>query len=317
MPGAKKWFVLVLALVLGAVGPSFLGPVSQLRAGADLPDDEAAIKEHIKALHAPNSQTRAGAAAELRRIVARYPSKTVYLATKDGGEAAWQEKVKQVKPGMTKAEVLKLLPAFAESPEQSEIGSGDSHIVTYRLDYHWVVRISYRNTDKVIGGPVLMKRALRIFVEPPKNFTGTWIAWHVNGQKGYEIPYKDGHYDGVFTTFHDNGSKHTVQHYANRNAHGPGAGWNPDGTLSYTLQYREGKQDGTWTHWYANGKKHSETNYVNGQYHGRDTLWHENGQIAGVNDYKDGVKHGREAAWNMKGELQYDRVYKDGKLVDR
>lgn len=279
-------------------------------------EDEDEVATQIKALSDTNSVKRASAAEVLRRIVARYQSGTVYLASKDGGEAAWRAKCDRVEPGMAKAEVLKLLPAFEGSPDGLEIASGDSHVVCYRLDYHWIVRISYRNTDKVIERPVLMKSALRVHPVPPKDFTGTWTTWHVNGQKGYEIQYKDGQYDGVFATFHDNGSKSTVQHYANQNAHGPGAGWNPDGTVSYTIQYRNGKQDGRWTHWYTNGKKHSEADYVDGKYHGRVTNWHENGQIGSVNDYKDGVKHGREASWDQKGSLQYDRKFVNGEIIE-
>jgi hypothetical protein len=279
-------------------------------------EDEDEVATHIRALSDIDSEKRAAAARALRRIVARYPSGTVYLASKDGGEAAWRAKVDRVEPGMAKVEVLKLLPPFAKGSEGAGISEGDSHVVSYRLDCHWIVRITYRNTDKVIARPELLKCALRVHPTPPKEFTGTWTTWHVNGQKGYEIQYTDGHYDGVFASFHDNGSKSTVQHYANRNAHGPGAGWNADGTLSYTLQYRDGKQDGRWTHWHANGKKHSEADYADGKYHGRVTYWHENGQIGTVNDYKQGVKHGREASWDEKGTLQYDREFVNGEIVN-
>ncbi len=279
-------------------------------------EDEAAVSTHIKALRSADGETRKVAAAALRRIVAKYPSGTTYLSSKDGGEAAWREKVDRVEPGMAKAEVLKLLPAFAEAPDGLEIAEGDSHIVSYRLDYHWVVRISYRNTDKVIERPVLRKSALRIHPAPPEDFTGAWTTWHVNGQKGYEVLYKDGRYDGTFTSFHDNGAKSYEQHYANHVAHGPDTGWQPDGTLSYTALYRDGKQDGKWVHWHTNGKKHSETNYANGKYHGRVTYWHENGQIGSVNEYKDGVKHGVEASWKPNGQLQYKRVYVNGEIAD-
>ncbi len=283
--------------------------------GADKPDDEAAVAAHIKALSAADNETRAAAAAALRRIVAKYPSKTVDLPSQDGGEATWQKKVDEVEAGMTKAEVLKRLPAFVESPEGGEIGSGDNHIVMYRLDYHWIVRIHYRNPDKVIKRPVLIKRALRVHAAPPKDFTGTWTTWHVNGQKGYKIQYKDGRYDGTYTSYHDNGRKSTEQQYANHVAHGAGAGWEPDGEPAYTLQYRDGKQDGIWTHWHANGNKRSEETYADGKLNGRKTYWHESGLIGSVNDYADGVKNGLEASWAESGELHYKRVLANGKVV--
>ena len=172
---------------------------------------------------------------------------------------------------MNKADALKILPRFAEASDGFEIASGDSHVVSYRLDHNWMVTIQFRNPGKVIERPKLTRHALKVFVTPPKDFSGKWIAWYVNGQKGYEIDYKNGKYDGVFTNFHDNGNKSVEQHYVNHEAHGADTGWNSDGKLSYTAQYRNGKQDGKWTHFYANGTKQSETNYSNGKYHGLES----------------------------------------------
>src|SRR2546426_474469 len=67
--------------------------------------DEAALGAHFKALHDAKSEVREAAAGALRRIVAKYPSRTSNIRSKDGAEAFWTEKVNQVKPGMTKAEV--------------------------------------------------------------------------------------------------------------------------------------------------------------------------------------------------------------------
>jgi hypothetical protein len=279
-------------------------------------DDEESVAAHLKALRSPDDKTRAAAAAALRRIVAKYPSGTIYLASKDGGEAAWREKVNRVTVGMTKAEVLKILPPFKDAPESAEHGSGDSHIVSYRLDHHWMVTVYYRNPGKVLAPPTLTRRALRIDFAPPAGFTGTWVTWHVNGQKGFERRYRNGNYDGVLTSFHDHGGKHFEQHYVDNVIHGTDTGWYPDGKLSYTARYRDGKKEGTWTHWYANGKKHSEAIYAGGKLDGRDTTWHENGQVGSVNDYKAGVRHGREASWDVNGVLHYDRRYVDGKLVE-
>jgi hypothetical protein len=281
------------------------------------PNDDAAVEAHIEALSNTDGETRAAAAEALRRIVAKYPSGTVHLASKDGGEAAWQEKVNRIDAGMTKAQVLKILPEFeGTASEMGEIGTGNIHIVSYRLDYHWVVTIYYRNPDKVIERPTLTRRALQVYVAPPPNFTGTWTTWHVNGQKGSEIQYTNGKYNGLYTSYHDNGTRSCEQHYANHVTHGPDTGWNADGRLSYTGQYGNGRKHGRWTHWYANGKRHCEADYADGEYHGRVTYWHENGQIRTVNDYKEGVKHGREACWDKNGAPQYDRKFVNGKIVD-
>jgi antitoxin component YwqK of YwqJK toxin-antitoxin module len=306
--------VMALSVFIGAVGPQAASLAADDEA---LTADEATIAARIRALHDANSETRVAAADVLRRIVAKYPSDTVYLSSKDGGAAAWQEKVNQIKPGLPKAEVHKILPPFAEAPDGIEMGSGDSHVVNYRLDYHWTVTVSYRNPDKVIEQPKLYRQAFKVFVAPPKDFTGAWITWHVNGQKGHEIQYKNGKYDGAFTAYHDNGAKNFEQHYSNHVAHGADTGWHRNGKTSYTGQYLNDKQDGKWAHWYANGQKKCETNYDKGELNGQEAHWYENGQMSSVRTYKDGVKHGYEASWNERGVLNYDRKYANGEVVER
>ncbi len=247
----------------------FLTGCGWLFAQADsLPDDEAAITANIKALHSVNNEVRAKAAEALRRIVAKYPSGTSNIRSKDGGEADWMKKVGQVVPGMTAFEVSQILPPFADAPDGMSIGSGQSHITDYRLDFHWVVSIQFRNPDAVIEPPKLNKREMLVNVAAPKNYTGSWICWYVNGQKGLETQFIDGKYDGVFTNFHDNGKKAVEQHYVNYVAEGADTGWYPDGKIMYTGLYRSGKTDGQWVHWYPNGNKSSGMNFKNGVFDG-------------------------------------------------
>ena len=286
--------------------------------------DEAAIAAHIKALHDVKSEVRSAAAEALRGLVAKHPSRTVYLRSKDGGETYWTEKVNQVKPGMTRAQVLKILPHFPEAPGASNMGSGQRNWDHYRLDYHWDVSVVYDNgegrkgdrEDKVSRVPTLTRRALRIHVELPKKYTGPWTTWYVNGQKGYEVHYQDGKYNGAHTAFHDNGQKMDQYHYKNHVADGAHSGWHRDGKKYYTGQYRNGKEDGRWLRWHANGQKQSEATYIDGKYDGTYAHWHENGQITSFNVYISGVKHGPEIAWNEEGVLQYNRLYQNGTIVD-
>jgi antitoxin component YwqK of YwqJK toxin-antitoxin module len=281
-----------------------------------LTKDEAAIAAHIKRLHDDKSDVRATAAEALRRIIASYPSRSVYISGRDGGEAYWTGKVNQIKPGMTKAEVQKIMPPFPIATDSMNMASGQRNWDMYRLDYEWTVRILYDNPDIVHDRPTLIRRTMRVQVEAPKDYTGTWITWHVSGQKAYEIQYQNGKYNGTFTVFHGNGQKSYEQHYKNHVVDGPDTGWESDGKISYTGQYRNGKQDGKWLHLHSNGKKRSESNYSNGEYDGVCASWQENGQPISIQTYRKGVKHGREAAWNEKGELQYDRYYANGKIVD-
>jgi len=293
-----------------------MGWQAEARPDDPVANDEAAIAAKIKALHDPKNDVRATAAAELRRIVAKYPSGTSNIREKDSGEAYWMKNVKQVKPGMKEADVLKLLPPFSQSPEQFINASGDSHVDSYRLDLHWTVTIQYQNPDKVIERPKLSRREFYVDVKPPENFTGTWVNWYVNGQKGSETQFKNGKLDGTSTAYYDTGVKSYEQHLVNHVAHGTGTGWYSDGKLMYTGQYRNGKQDGKWVHWYPNGTKQQESNYNNSAQDGLFAGWYKSGQKQFEMNYKNGIKHGVEAGWTEQGRQEYKREFENGKVVE-
>ena len=213
------WFIgLLLLTALAAAVP----PIESLV------EDEAQIARLIKKLGDPNSEVRASAAAALRKIVARYPSGTANIRNEDAGEAAWLKKIDQLKPGATKAEVLKVLPKFADCPEMFSGGSGGTHGEVYRIDWDWLVEAQYYNPDKLIHAPTLRRREARVYVAPPDNYTGDWVTWHVNGQIAGRKQYEDGKYHGTFTSYHDNGSISYEQHYTHHVAHGMDSGWDPD-----------------------------------------------------------------------------------------
>src|ERR1700690_3147260 len=85
----------------------------------------------IAALSDPNNATRAEAAALLREKLAANPS----LRLDDHGEDFWTKRFASIKPGMKKAQVLKLLPVYAR--EDLIAGSGWSHLESWRLDSYW------------------------------------------------------------------------------------------------------------------------------------------------------------------------------------
>jgi len=154
-----------------------------------------------------------------------------------------------------------------------------------------------------------------LWIEPPKNYTGTWTVWDCNGQKRFEINYKDGKYRGIFTTYHSNGQKSTDQEYKDHKAHGIGRGWHRNGQKSYEITYKNGEPHGTWTHWYENGQKQSERQYKNGENQGTYTIWYRNGQKRLEINYKDGKKHGLEASWDEQGNVNYVRHYGNGNIL--
>jgi len=156
-----------------------------------------------------------------------------------------------------------------------------------------------------------------LWLEPPRNYNGTWTVWDRNGKKRYEIDFKDGKYHGTFATYYSNGQKSTEQENRNHKAHGRGRGWHPNGQESYEITYENGEQDGTWIHWYDNGEIQSRREYENGEYHGTYAIWHRNGQKRLEINYKNGKKHGLEASWDEGGSVNYMRHYENDRVLQQ
>ncbi len=285
---------------------------------AALAADQKAVAAHVAGLKSPDGDARAAAAAELRRIVARYPSGTVHLERPgDGGEAMWRAKLRRVREGMDRTEVLRILPS-TEGPGAASGGlhDGGSYHATWRLDDHWTATAAFYEGGELCQFPKLHKGARWVGVVHPPDFTGTWIDYHVNGQKARAVELRAGKHHGLSTRYDDSGAVYSVSHYANGVQHGDSTGWLADGRLNFTFHYRDGKPDGTWTYWYDTGVKQSEEHYVEGRLHGRSTHWHPSGEPASINDYRNGVRHGVEVSWNEAGVPHYKRRHADGRVVE-
>ena len=301
--------------ILFAISALAAGPATAAAQG--LAADEAAVAAHIKSLASPDSDTRAAAAAELRRLVAKYPSGTVYLSRPDDGGAAWRAKLRRVRVGMDRADVLRILPSI-DGPGAASGGlhDGGSYFATWRLDEHWSATAAFYDDGELAQLPRLRKGARWVGVVHPPDFTGTWVDYHVNGQRARAVELRTGKHHGVSTHYHDSGAVYSVSHYVNGEQHGDYTGWQRDGRLAFTAHYRDGKQHGTWTHWYDSGVKHSEEHYENGRRHGREWRWYESGEPASVNDYRHGVRHGIEVSWDEGGVPHYKRRHANGELVE-
>ena len=273
--------------------------------------NDQVVAELLGKLADPDSQVRSDAAAELRRLLAG----DFGARTNNHGRLYWEERLRQVKPGMKHEEVLRILP-----PVDKDIsgnwsgGTGNQH---WRLDDYWVVGVHYFYPDIVHEmRPTLNRRARDIWVDPPAEFTGTWTTWHVNGQKAREVEYEHGKRNGALIYFYDNGRKCFKQHYVDGTCSGRDRGWYADGSKSYEGQYVDGKRDGVWTHWYQDGRLQSCEELRMGESHGIRTAWHENGQKHYESSYKNGKKHGPDKAWDADGNLHWSRVYRSGELID-
>lgn len=269
------------------------------------------VQALIAKLSDVDSGIRASAAENLRKLLASDAG----ARTNNRGRLYWEERLNQVKPGMTHDEVKRLLPPADTTG--AEMWSGGTGNRQWRLDDYWTVVVHYYYPEIVHEmRPSLRRHAREVGVDLPENFTGTWTTYYVNGQKAHQMEYKNGKYDGTFTSFHDNGRKSVEQHYVDGTCSGTDCGWYVDGAPAYEGNYVNGKQDGMWTHWSEDGRLQSRYTMRAGKYHGTHSAWHESGQKQYESTYQNGEKHGPDNGWSADGELLWSRSYKNGELVE-
>lgn len=177
---------------------------------------------------------------------------------------------------------------FQASNFVAQAGSISGNLnVQYRLDGLWVIDTWFTNSysnegsikeekqepsqatpvspvsfiNRALSRVELQERLRDMWIEPPTNFTGVWKTYWVNGYPHYQIQYKNGHYDGEFTSFYPDGSKAVVQHYSNGVAEGEDMGFYRSGRVNYKGQYKADRQVGHWTWYKEDGSVESEKDY--------------------------------------------------------
>ena len=127
--------------------------------------------------------------------------------------------------------------------------------------------------------------------------------WYENGQKWWEVNYKDGEVDGLATRWYENGQKHYEANYKDGME---------DGLKTYWYENGQKREEGLWTNWHENGRKNKEGNYKDGK---RDGLWiyyKEDGTEWIRTRMKDGNEVGVVDNDDGTGGRQ---TYKDGEIV--
>lgn len=218
-----------------------------------------------RTLSDPRNDVRTFAAEALRSIFSSGPASAPNCHEK----TYWEQRIAQLKGGMTLDEALELLlpdlsPADRRKTCEGGAWSGGSGTSIYRLDDYWTVHlylVDFEHQKLHEHAPDLKRLVRKVWVVQPAGYTGLWVTWHVNGQEAHEIQYRNGRYDGTFTAFHDDGSKCYEQHYTAGVCHGPDTGWHRNGKKAYEGQYEHDKQVGTWRWWNENGQIESTKEY--------------------------------------------------------
>jgi len=136
----------------------------------------------------------------------------------------------------------------------------------YRLDNLWMLGCSFTNAGLGASNGALSNVSLReqmrnIWVKPPTNFTGIWRAYWANGQLNNEFHYTNGRPEGIFTSFHSDGSKSVVSPQRNGVSDGEEVGFYPSGRTNYIGRYKAGRQIGHWVWYKEDGSVGSEKDY--------------------------------------------------------
>jgi antitoxin component YwqK of YwqJK toxin-antitoxin module len=96
-------------------------------------------------------------------------------------------------------------------------------------------------------------------------YTGIYLCKFDNGKNKIEGSYKNGKFDGNWTTWYDNGQKESEVNYKNGKFDGLSIWWNKRGQQIRQKEYRNGKLDGKFIEWFQfNGEIKREENYKNG-----------------------------------------------------
>ena len=69
---------------------------------------------------------------------------------------------------------------------------------------------------------------------------------------------------GLFTAFHENGTKASELHYAHGAEHGESIDFHANGQIAAQGQYNEGKEHGLWRYWAEDGVEEPACTFENG-----------------------------------------------------
>ena len=182
-------------------------------------------------LASPDPTVRYAAAAAQRRFFKSSP------------KSKWTPIIAKISNGQSEDQIQETLrPINATLEGSSGMGASDAegHLYStqehsYRLDEAWVLQCHFLN-DKLASRKLAFAPKV-VEVDPPKNFTGRWVTYLINGQKCKEDDYINGRRHGLRIINYYDGSR-LVQEYQNDMPDGEERYFYPSGISkeSYRLQ---------------------------------------------------------------------------------
>ena len=105
------------------------------------------------------------------------------------------------------------------------------------------------------------------------------IAYYDNGNKRYDIEYKNGNIDGVAVYWSENGNLVNKVHYVNNKLHGKWVDYYPMGDVLHVINYNFGRKHGKEMWYYESEKIKSQVIYKYDKIVSDMIRWDENGKI--------------------------------------
>ena len=103
-----------------------------------------------------------------------------------------------------------------------------------------------------------------------------------------EISYLDGHMNGEYKMWYDNGQLSDHRFYLDDSLHGEWKCWYDNGQISEQCFFMDGKLHGEYKEWYCNGQISENVFYTNSNIHGEYKKWYSNGELSEHIFYVDG-----------------------------
>lgn len=127
------------------------------------------------------------------------------------------------------------------------------------------------------------------------------------------LNYKGMVFNGILSSFYDNGNKRSEVHYSWGRKNGKEILWYPEGTLEASRVYSKGNKVGTHKGWWPNGRLKFEYQFNrSGQYNGAVTEWYISGQKYMAFHYIDGKEVGSQKLWQEDGRIKANYEVKNG-----
>jgi antitoxin component YwqK of YwqJK toxin-antitoxin module len=238
-----------------------------------------------KKLASSDPATRAKAADFLRNAYAKDP-----LALGDHGEQYWAERLKKL-PNSDPNEESRLLPGA--KLDQGGEGGGGGHSEHYRLDSFWYTTVwrSDRGDGRIYFADPPRRLVEHVEAEPPRDFSGVWNQYYVNGVLFDAVDYEHGK------------PKHELEYHDN-------------GQVRVERTWNAGGIDGRVVRRFTDGGTEWDDTYASGKQVGVSLWYWDNGKVRQEGHFKDGKLDGTMKNFSESGNETSCIAYRAGEIVD-